>query len=86
MIIISSWTKIVSKSQVAASGLITFINVIIWFYVLQVVLEDLTNWRVMVYYALGCAIGTMLTTAFYQRKEAKENLAAKQETVVAEAT
>ena len=32
MFIVTSWTKVVADSRVIASGTITFINILIWFY------------------------------------------------------
>lgn len=77
MIIISSWTKVVSETRVLASGIVTMINIVIWFYVLQTIVENITNWRVMFIYALGCAIGTMLCTAYFRTKD----MQAKKETM-----
>lgn len=77
MIIISSWTKVVSETRVLASGIVTMINIVIWFYVLQTIVENITNWRVMFIYALGCAIGTMLSTAYFRNKD----MQSKKETI-----
>lgn len=69
MVIITAWTKIVSDSKVLASGVVTFVNVFIWYLVLQTILADVNNFRVVAFYAAGCAVGTMLCTAYFRRKE-----------------
>lgn len=70
MIIVTAWTKVVTDTKVLASGAITVINILIWYYVLQSIVEDISNWRLVLLYALGCAIGTVLCTWYFQRKEA----------------
>ncbi len=72
MLIVSVWTKVVTDSKVMVSGIVTLINVLIWYYVLESVLQDLGNWQVVLFYALGCAIGTMMCTAFFQFKEKRK--------------
>lgn len=62
MFIVAAWTKFVSNSQVVASGVVTFVNTIIYFYVLSALLTNVNNTPVIVAYALGCALGTMLAT------------------------
>jgi len=64
MIIVTAWTQTVTKTKVLASGTITFINVLIWYYVLSSVVENLANSWVIVSYALGCAVGTMMVTYY----------------------
>lgn len=71
MIIISVWTKTVSETKVVVSGVVTLINVVIWYYVLQEIVNDISNWQLIALYAVGCAIGTMATTLFYKIKETK---------------
>jgi len=60
MIISASWTKSVSKANVALTGAITSINIFIWYYVIRVVVENLDNWFAIIPYTAGCAIGAML--------------------------
>lgn len=62
MVIVTVWTKAVTKTRVLASGLITLVNIFIWYYVLQAVIEDINNWKLVLLYAVGCAIGTSLGT------------------------
>ncbi len=59
MLIITVWTKFVSEDKIVASGMVTVVNILIWYYVLQTILEDINNWPLISLYALGCAIGTM---------------------------
>lgn len=77
MLILTVWTKMVTKSMVLASGAVTMINVLIWYYVIQTIIEDINNWELVVLYAFGCAIGTVLGTLYYQwdekRKKASSN-------------
>ena len=60
MIISASWTKSVSKANVALTGAITSVNIFIWYYVIRVVVEDLGNWQAIIPYTAGCALGSML--------------------------
>jgi uncharacterized protein YebE (UPF0316 family) len=69
MIICTIWTKVVSKSQVWASGAITLIQIIVWYYVIQTVISDINNWSIILAYALGCALGTMVSTLYFQLEE-----------------
>jgi hypothetical protein len=63
MVIVTFWTKLVAETRVLASGLITLVNIFIWYYVLETIVNDISNWRLIVLYALGCALGTMLAGA-----------------------
>ena len=73
MVIISTWTKAVTETKIIFSGLVTIINVLIWYYVLETVLNDINNTQVIIQYAFGCALGTMLSTAYFSRQENKKN-------------
>lgn len=65
MVIATFWTKSVAKANTAMTGAITFVNIFIWFYVIQQVVENLDNWTALVPYAAGCTIGAMLAAADY---------------------
>jgi uncharacterized protein YebE (UPF0316 family) len=67
MIIVTAWTKVVTESKLIASGVITFINILIWYYVLRVVIDNIDNLLVVVSYALGCSLGTVLTTYYFKK-------------------
>ena len=69
MIVISLWTKAVSDNKIVTSGVITVVNTFIWYYVLQVIINDISNFNLIMLYAVGCAIGTMITTAFFNYQE-----------------
>jgi len=69
MIIITFWTNAVTKTKVLASGGITVINIIIWYYVLQSIIENINNWQLVILYALGCAVGTMVSTYYFSLRE-----------------
>jgi uncharacterized protein YebE (UPF0316 family) len=60
MLVVTAWTKFVSETRILASGAITMINVLIWYYVLQSILVNLHNWPIVFLYASGCAVGTMI--------------------------
>ena len=64
MIILTTWTKAVTRARVVASGGITLLNVFVWYYVLETILSNMQNFSVVILYALGCATGTMLGTYF----------------------
>jgi len=69
MLIVTAWTRFVTKSQVLASGTITIVNILIWYYVLEKIVNDLGNIWLVLLYAFGCAIGTMLGTYYLERAE-----------------
>ncbi|OGY40901.1 MAG: hypothetical protein A2Y82_03460 [Candidatus Buchananbacteria bacterium RBG_13_36_9] len=71
MLIVTVWTKVVTKTQILASGFITLINVLIWYYVLQTIVDNISNWIIALLYALGCAVGTMIATLYFQHEENK---------------
>ncbi len=68
MIIISAATKVVSDNKVISSGVITVINIFIWYYVLQSVVTEINNLWIVTVYALGCAIGTMITVSYFRHE------------------
>lgn len=72
MIIISFWTKFVSETRILASGAVTMINIFIWYYVLQAVVDQIENIFLVVLYAFGCAIGTMLATIYFRFQEQQQ--------------
>ncbi|HPA25198.1 MAG TPA: DUF5698 domain-containing protein [bacterium] len=69
MLIVTAWTKVVTKNQIIASGTITIINILIWYYVLETVVNDINNWQLILLYAFGCALGTILSTLYFKNKE-----------------
>jgi len=77
MIIATAWTRLVSKAQVLASGAITIVNIFIWYYVLRVIIDDISNWQLIVTYAIGCAAGTVVGTYFFQWLEKQRRIRAK---------
>jgi len=74
MIIITFWTKWVAETKVVASGLMTFVNIMIWYYVLQKIVDNIDNWRIALIYALGCSLGTIVSTLLITFVEKKEVL------------
>jgi len=75
MIVITAWTKVVSDTKVILSGLITVVNIFIWYYVLRIFVENIENWVLLVVYVSGCAVGTMITTYYFKKKALKEKVA-----------
>lgn len=71
LLIVTVWTKLVSKTQVLATGFVTIVNVMIWYYVLQAIVNDIANWKVALLYALGCSLGAMIGTYAFQIRESK---------------
>lgn len=63
MIIVTVWTRVVVETRVLMSGVMTLLNVLIWYYVLEKIVSDISNIWLVVFYAVGCAIGTMIATA-----------------------
>ena len=62
MVIASLWTRYVSAGKKYIGGLITFVNIYIWYFVLRTVLENINNTTIVFVYAVGCAIGTVIGT------------------------
>jgi len=65
MLIATLWTALVTKSKALASGAVTFVNIFIWYYVLETIVNDLNNLKLVVAYAFGCAFGTIIATLFF---------------------
>jgi uncharacterized protein YebE (UPF0316 family) len=85
MLILTVWTKVVTKTQVLASGIVTLINILIWYYVIQTIVNDINNWNLALLYAVGCAVGTAGSTYAYQLWEKKQaSLSNKLETTTSE--
>ena len=66
MIIATNWTKSVAKANVALTGVITTINIFIWYYVLRQVVDNLDKWYAIIPYASGCALGAMVAAVEWQ--------------------
>ncbi len=79
MIIVTMWTKLVVETRIVASGVITMVNVLIWYYVLQTIVDDISNWKLVFLYAFGCAIGTIASTYYFHRDEKLKAKSLKQE-------
>ena len=69
MIIVTFWTKWVTENKIIASGSITVLNVLVWYYVLQTIVSDIKNWHLVLLYAFGCSVGTMICTYLFKDKE-----------------
>ncbi|MFH1089364.1 MAG: DUF5698 domain-containing protein [Candidatus Uhrbacteria bacterium] len=75
MIVISVWTHMVNKTRVIESGIVTVVNIFIWYYVLQSVVDNIENFNYVILYAFGCAIGTMITTAYFRYRYQSDQVA-----------
>ena len=71
MLIVTAWTRFVTRSQVLASGGVTIANIMIWYYVLEKIVSDLGNFWLVLLYALGCAVGTMFGTYYMDKLDTK---------------
>ncbi len=78
MFIISLWTKTVVESRVYMSGLVTIVNILIWYYVLRTFVDNIDNWYLVASYALGCAVGTMLSGFISNQGKARKSKKVKQ--------
>jgi hypothetical protein len=58
----ASWTKSVAKADTAMNGVITGIHLVIWYIVLQQVVNNLNDWTAILPYFAGCVAGSMLGT------------------------
>jgi hypothetical protein len=78
MFIGAYWTKTVVESRIYASGVITLINVLIWYYVLQTFVDDINNWYLVISYSVGCAVGTMLSSYVSNAEKFRKSKKVKQ--------
>lgn len=67
MVIVTTWTKLVTKTQALASGGVTMVNVLVWYYVMRQMMNDVDNWRIAIFYALGCSVGTMISVSLFKK-------------------
>ena len=61
MLFWSLQTKALVKDRMVNTFIFTFISIVIWFYVVSKVAENVNNIWLMLGYALGCAGGNCLT-------------------------
>ena len=73
MFIISYWTKTVVDSRIFMSGVVTIANIFIWFYVLRTFVDNIDNWHLVLTYAIGCAVGTMLSVFVSNQEKDRKN-------------
>ncbi len=78
MIIVTLWTKMVVETRVVASGAVTMVNILIWYYVLQKIVDDIDNWQLVFLYAFGCAVGTVISTYYFHMDEKSKTQLAEQ--------
>lgn len=69
MVMLTVWTETVTRAKILESGMVTIINIFIWYYVLQKVVNNIENFNLVLVYALGCSIGTMIGTYFISLKQ-----------------
>lgn len=63
MAIAASWTRFVTKHNVLMNGIITYINIFVWYYVIDQVVNHISGWQAIIPYAAGCAIGSVIGAA-----------------------
>jgi len=61
MLFWSLQTKALVKDRMINTFVFTFISIVIWFYVVSKVAENVNNLWLMIAYALGCGAGNCLT-------------------------
>ena len=61
MLFWSLQTKALVKDRMINTFIFTFISIVIWFYVVSKVAENVNNIWLMIAYALGCGAGNCLT-------------------------
>ena len=69
MLIVTAWTRAVTRGHVLASGGITIVNIFVWYYVLKVVINDINNVWLVATYAFGCAVGCVIATTIFSPKK-----------------
>ena len=57
-------TKALIRDRVFTTFLLTFVSVLIWYYVVENVAKNIDRPLLMIVYSLGCAFGTALTIKF----------------------
>lgn len=60
MAIAASWTRFVTSKSTVMNGMVTYVNIFIWYYVIDQVVNYIDGWKAIIPYAAGCAIGSML--------------------------
>ena len=73
MLIVTAWTRLVTKTKIIASGGVTMVNVLIWYYVLRQMVTDISNWKLAVIYAFGCSLGTLISLMISQYWEKSDH-------------
>ncbi|KKQ82488.1 MAG: hypothetical protein UT05_C0001G0077 [Parcubacteria group bacterium GW2011_GWF2_38_76] len=74
MMVVTAWTETVTKARVIESGMVTIINIFIWYYVLDKIVNDIENFNLVLVYALGCSVGTMIGTYYISTREGRITL------------
>ena len=77
MLIVTAWTETVTRARVLASGVITTVNILIWYYVLEKIVNNIEDFSLVLIYALDCAIGTMIGTYYISVRDKRSAEAGK---------
>lgn len=89
MLFWSLQTKALVKDRLMNTFIFTFISIVIWFYVVSKVAENVNNIWLMLGYAIGCSIGNCITikidaqidkiakTRFWKKKRCKHRIIKK---------
>lgn len=67
MAISAWWTRSVAKADVVSTGAITGVHLLIWYFVLEQVMENIHDWSTIAPYMVGCMAGAMLGVADQKR-------------------
>ena len=84
MIIVTAQTKSVADSKIIMSGAVTLIHTLIWYYVLSKIVENISNWNLAILYGVGCTLGTIACTAYYQTMEKRKRRRVKKASALSE--
>jgi uncharacterized protein YebE (UPF0316 family) len=60
MILNTLWAKYVAETKVFLTTSVTMIHVFIWYYVLHTVIEQINDIGIVLSYAFGCGVGTVI--------------------------
>lgn len=77
MLFWSLQTKSLIKDRILNTFIFTFISIVIWFYVVSKVAENVNNVWLMITYAIGCSIGNCVTIKIDKQMEKLASLRIK---------
>jgi len=64
---VSTWQlKVISKDYHITAGLLDILNVLIWYFILRLMVENINNVNLAVMYAIGSGLGTYLSARYFE--------------------